>query len=315
MTTTTTMTTTATAAPSWLALGARVVRRLPRGKYRAMNWVCRRRSIAPFVAPLPGSSTGLVFACDVRNALAREVYFTGRYEPQETALLARLLGPGGTFADVGSHWGYFSLRAADLVGPTGRVVAVEADPRIYAILARNFELNGLARARAIHAAAAETSGTLELAGFDESQDNWGTSRVVGDGERAGGTTFAVAARPVDALLDELGIGAVDLLKMDIEGAEALALRGMGAGLAAGRYRRVLLELHPETLRNHGTDPRAVVALLADAGYRGWTIDHSTATSRRAAYGRLPRIEDALRPFHPDDPLDAWPHQLWEAPGT
>jgi FkbM family methyltransferase len=305
----------APAPPPWIAWSAEVVRRMPRAKYRAMNWLCRR-PVPAFVARLPGSPSGLVFACDVRNALAREVFFTGRYEPQETALIGRLLGPGGVFVDVGAHWGYFSLRAADLVGPSGRIVAVEADPRIHATLARNVELNRLPHATAVHAAAAAESGTLVLAGFDEAQDNWGLSRVVGhdDGAR-GAASFEVPARALDELLDELGVGAVDLVKMDIEGAEAMAVRGMRAGLGAGRYRRVLLELHPNELRSHGHDPGDVVAALAGAGYRGWTIDHSAATSRRAAYGRLARLEEILRPFDPSAPLDAWPHLLWEAPGV
>src|SRR5262249_9914683 len=154
----------------------------------------------------------------------------GRYEPQETVLVRRLLAPGATFVDVGAHWGYFSLLAADVVGAEGRIVAVEADPRIYQTLARNLALNRLANAEAIHAAAAAEDVTLTLSGYDESQGNWGISRVV-RGEGAGGAaTFEVSARSVDALMDERGVAAVDLIKMDIEGAEGLALRGMEEGL-------------------------------------------------------------------------------------
>jgi predicted methyltransferase len=49
--------------------------------------------------------------------------------PQETALVRRLLNPGMTFVDVGANRGYFTLLGASLVGPAGRVVSVEADPR------------------------------------------------------------------------------------------------------------------------------------------------------------------------------------------
>jgi FkbM family methyltransferase len=299
----------------WLALGAVVVRRLPRAKYRAMNWLARRARGPAFEARLPGSS--LTFACDLRNALAREVFFTGRYEPQETDLIGRMLGPGGVFVDVGAHWGYFSLLAADRVGPSGRIVAVEADPRIHAILADNFARNHLDRAVAVavHAAAADRVGSIALAGFDEGQDNWGLSRVVEDSTQAGAFAFEVPARPLDDLLDEHGVEAVDLLKMDIEGAEALAVPGMRRGLASGRYRRLLIELHPQQLRSLGADPEAVVAPLLESGYRGWTIDHSPELFRRAAYGRPAPLGRTLRPFDPDEPLDIWPHQIWEAPGV
>jgi FkbM family methyltransferase len=304
------------APPAWASWGARVVRRLPVARYRTMNWLCRLPAPA-FVAGLPGSPLGLRFECDLRNALAREVFFTGRYEPQETALVRRMLGPGGTFVDVGAHWGFFSLLAAERVGPGGRIVAVEADPRIYRALERNFGLNPdvLGRATAVHAAAADAPGVLTLAGFDEAQANWGVSRVVdrpGPGDAA---TFEVRAEPLDALLDELGVGGVDLVKMDIEGAEALALKGMREGLAAARYRRLLIELHPAQLAEHGVGAPEVIGVLLGAGYRGWTIDHSAAANRRAAYEREASGEGLLRPLDPDGPLDAWPHQLWAAPGA
>jgi FkbM family methyltransferase len=309
----------APAPPAWASRAAALVRLLPAGRYRAMNRLCRRVP-PPFVAPLavPGARPGLRFECDLRNALAREVFFTGRYEPQETALVPRLLGPGGTFVDVGAHWGYFSLLAAGRLGPKGRIVAVEADPRMHRTLRRNLALNGLAGAEAVLAAVAEAPGVLRLAGFDDRQDNWGTSRLIPPGAGAGAgaeaaTTFAVAAAPLDDLLDGRGVGAVDLVKIDIEGAEALALRGMRAGLHGRRYRRILLELHPAELAAHGTGVGPVVAALHAAGYRGWTVDHSPRAGRRAAYARRARAEDFLRPLEPAGPLDAWPHQLWIAP--
>jgi hypothetical protein len=88
---------------------------------------------------------------------------------------------------------------------------------------------------------------------------------------------------------------------------------MHAGLHGRRYRRILLELHPAQLAEHGTGVAQVVAALHAAGYRGWTIDHSPPAGRRAAYARHARPEDFLHPLDAADPLDAWPHQLWIAP--
>src|SRR6266542_494385 len=109
--------------PAWESLAAILVRRLPLARYRMMNWVCRRTS-ARFVARIPGSARGLRFECDLRNSLAREVFFTGCYEPQESLVIRRLVDPGGAFVDVGAHWGYFSLIMAEHVGSSGRVVAI-----------------------------------------------------------------------------------------------------------------------------------------------------------------------------------------------
>lgn len=308
--------TCAPAPPLWASLAAPLVRVLPRGRYRAMNRLCRGTT-ARFVAPLPDSATGLRFECDLRNSLAREVYFTGRYEPQETALVRQLLSPGDTFVDVGAHWGYFSLLAAERLGPTGRVVAIEADPRVFAVLERTCALNQLDGLTAVHAAVADGPGELTLAGFDERQDNWGLSRlVVGpeQGQGQGGATAAMSYRvravALDDLLDEHGIGAVDLVKMDIEGAEAPALQGMRRGLESERYRRLLIELHPEALPAFGTTAADLVALILASGYRGYTVDHSLAAGRRAAYAANLKAETLLRPLDPAAPLDAWPHLLF-----
>ncbi len=303
--------------PPWpAALAAWGVRRLPRARYRAMNWICRRWPLRPFAAPLPGSATGLRFECDPRNVIAREVFFAGGYEPQETALVGHLLRPGWTFVDVGAHWGYFSLLAAERVGPSGRVVAVEADPTIFGILERSIALNAgrLGHVAAIHEAVAGESGSLPFRVIDERLDNWGTARLAMPGDDAA-TTVAVRAEPLDALLDAAGVGAVDLLKMDIEGAEAAALRGMHAGLAAGRYRRILLELHPPQIREYGSTPEAVMDALRSAGYAGWRLPDSPEAIRRAAYGRNFRPADLLEPLDPGGPIGTWPHQLWVAPGV
>jgi FkbM family methyltransferase len=294
--------------PTWASLSAILVRRLPLARYRVMNWVCRR-SLARFVARIPVSARGLRFECDLRNSLAREVFFTGCYEPQETMVIRHLVAPGGTFVDVGAHWGYFSLIMAEHLGSSGRVVAIEADPRIYAILERSVALNDLPQVRLVQAAAAAESGILPLIGFDERDNNWGTSRIAG-GSGAVGALYEVPARSVDDLLDELGLDAVDLIKIDIEGAESLALAGMYAGLRRGRYRRMMLELHPTLLAEHGTDAAAIIEGLLEIGYRGWVIAQTAEDVRRAAYHRRRPVDSFLRPLQWPEPLDTWPHLIF-----
>jgi len=224
-------------------------------------------------------------------------------------VIRRLVDPGGTFVDVGANWGYFTLMMAEHVGSMGRVVAVEADPRIYAILERNAALNDLPQVRVVHAAAAAESGLLSLIGFDEHEDNWGTSRVAG-GSGPASASYEVPARGLDELLDESGLDAVDLIKIDIEGAEALALAGMSAGLRRGRYRCLLLELHPVQLAEHGTNPAVIIEGLLEMGYRGWVIAYSAADVRRAAYAHGQPVDSLVRPLRWPETLDAWPHLIF-----
>jgi FkbM family methyltransferase len=298
--------------PAWVRLAGSLIRRMPVGRYRFMNAL--PRPAAPFVASL-ASVRGMRFTCHLGDGIAREACYTGQYEPGETLLLQRLLAPGATFIDVGANWGYFTLVAAGLVGPTGRVASWEPDPRMFALLDGNVRLNGLANVTALQAAASDAEGTLGLVGFDAAQGNWGVSRLAGGGDAKAAETFQVRTRPIDVVLDELGVGAVDLLKMDIEGAEAAALRGMAAGIAARRYKAILLELHPTILARDGVSATAAIAPLVAAGYRARRIDHSAAGIRRAAYGRLGSVEDILSPIEDFSTLDEWPHILWTAPGS
>jgi FkbM family methyltransferase len=298
----------ASAPPIWASLSAAILRRLPLGRYRMMDWLCRESS-ARFVARFPGSHQDLRFECDLRNSLAREVFFTGCYEPPETKLIRRLVDPMGTFVDVGAHWGYYSLIMAEHVGSMGRVVAIEADPRIYAILERNVAMNNLPQVQPVHAAVAAVSGRLSLIGYDEHNNNWGTSRIAG-GSEASSASYEVPALSLDDLLDESGLDAVDLVKMDIEGAEALALAGMSAGLRRGRYRRLLLELHPVQLAERDTNPAAIIEGLLEMGYRAWVIAHSAEDVRRAAYSHQQAVDSFRRPLQWPEALDAWPHLIF-----
>jgi FkbM family methyltransferase len=236
------------------------------------------------------------------------------YEPQETAILKSILKPGMTFVDVGANWGYFTLLAAQATSPGGRVLSLEPDPRLYAVLRENLALNGCTRVTALQLAAAEESGVLALAGFDESGDNWGLSRLVGNSTQ-NGPQYQVATAPLDDVLAEYGLASVDLLKMDIEGAEALALPGLQDTLARKGIRRLLLELHPGLLPNFSSDAAALIGLIQKHGYHVLTIDHSSAALRQAAYERHPDPAQFLSPFIPGDSIDDWPHLLCVAPGV
>ncbi len=295
-------------APAWVRGLARVVPRMPVGRYWLVHQL-RRFPIPPFMMRLPPELGGFLFECDQRDSVSREVCFTGRYEPQETQLASRLLRTGDVFVDVGANWGYFTLAAAHWVGPGGRVVAFEPEPRLFAMLASNLEANALASVRAYRIAAAAGPGRLGFSAFRADSGNWGQSHSVATGARADFDCETVA---LDDALDAAGIGTVQLAKIDVEGGEADVLDGMARGLAEGRYRYVFVECHPALLRARGITEAECLARLLDAGYRVWLVTHTPALHRRAAIHAVPALE-LLRPYRPGDPLGEWPHALAAAP--
>jgi len=119
--------------------------------------------------------------------------------------------------DVGAGVGNATLLFSGLVGSNGRVVALEAHPTTFDWLTRLCRLNHLANVTPVHVAASNVEGMVTISDFGDLDRN----TIVAD---IGGIT--VPARPLDAVARDLGITRVDFLKMNIEGAEQLALQGM-----------------------------------------------------------------------------------------
>ena len=308
--------------PSWVRALGSVVRRMPRGRYRVVSSL--RSSTPPFIATLGRDAGGALFECDLADEIAREVCLTGCYEPPVTRLLQRRLRGGASMIDVGANWGYFTLLAAAAVGPAGSVVALEPDPRQFARLASNARLNNFTHVTPVMKAAAAGAGSAVLLGYAEGAGNRGVSRLAVTGDRRPTTDdrrpttdqrpatgdFDVECVTVDAIAAHLR--RVDVVKIDVEGAEGDVLHGMRDGLAAQKYRAIVLELHPAPLRDRGVSADVCVRAIQDAGYRGWTIDQSPRTYRSAADPRI-ASGDLVRPLDRwrEQP---WPHLLWLAPG-
>lgn len=297
-------------APWWLRGAASIVRTLPRGRYRAAQ-IISRRVRRPFWTTLPGDLGGFQFQCDLDDALMRDAFFIGRYEPQETRLLQHLVRPGMTMLDVGANWGYFTLVGAHLVGSAGRVLAIEADPPAVETLRRNIKRNALAQVTVIGIAASDQPGELAFEPYERHDrrqfGNFGVERMADGAESA--SAIRVPARPLDDVLDEAGIDRVDVIKMDIEGGEAAGLRGLTRRLASGRIDRILLELHPAALQKLGTSMDAVIAMLRGFGYDGWAIDHSSAANQHAV-SATSSATSLLTPLDKAHDLGAWPHVVW-----
>ena len=286
---------------------ASAIRFVPAGRYRMAHALARFAPL-PFLMRLPAALGASTFQCDIRDTVAREVCFTGCYEPQETQLAARVLGRGMTAVDVGANWGYFTLAAAHWVGASGRVIAFEPEPRLFAMLESNVARNGLRQVAARRMAVAATRGRVRLAAYDEREGNWGTSHVSTDG------ALACDAVALDDQLDAERVATVDLVKIDVEGAEEDVLSGMRRGLESQRYRYVLLECHPDALAARGSSTAASVAPLFDAGYRAWTIVHTPEVHRLAAMRTLP-LTRLLHSFTPEPASGSWPHFVFAAPGA
>jgi FkbM family methyltransferase len=191
------------------------------------------------------------------------------YEPHVARQARALLRPSMRVIDLGANIGYYTLLAAARVGPTGSVAAFEPAPTNAALLARSVAANGFSNVTLFPCAVASAKTTVNLL-LDDSN-----GRLVGAG--------TPGARRVQAVvLDDL-LGPdypVDLIKMDIEGAEGMALAGMRRIIAANRP-TIICEFSPPALRVVSKiTPEEYLAQLRAPGYSIYVIDRARGLSLR-----------------------------------
>jgi FkbM family methyltransferase len=193
----------------------------------------------------------------VRTIFGRLALRRAPYEPELQEAVARLVRPGWTCADVGAHEGIFTRLLAELVGPTGRVIAFEAHPQNVRRLRKS--LHGSLFDRVTVENVAVTDGATERvtlhAGRRRASQEWNVTGMDLEGH-ATPPEFDVAATSLDAYFADAPL---DFVKLDVEGAEAVVLRGM---------RRVLRESKPTlAVEFHTPEGWAGRSELLEAGYR------------------------------------------------
>jgi len=179
------------------------------------------------------------------------------YEPHVTTALRRELRPTSVFLDIGANVGWFSLLAAKLLSE-GQVLAVEPNPKnlqlLYASICRNKVGN-------VHVFPYAASDEATLMGIQSVGSN---GYVTGPSVECYGRTYVQSVRLDDLLGNE---SRLDVIKMDIEGHEPVALRGMTA-LLARHHPIIFTEFHPKAMRdNFGYDGRRYLQALVSRGYQ------------------------------------------------
>ena len=165
---------------------------------------------------------------------------------------------GATVIDVGACFGTYTLELSDLVGPQGRVLAIEPGPEQLKFLRRNVAQNHLTNVTIIPCAAGGVAETLH---FEQTPMNFGNGHLV-----RSGTGAAVSARPLDAMTADLPADSIRYIKIDVEELELEVLLGMRETLRKNPAVIIQMEI---------SAPRAteVVALLEANALRGFQIDH------------------------------------------
>lgn len=190
----------------------------------------------------------------------------GEYEPETVVFFRSCLKKGMTVIDIGANLGYFTVIAAGQVGPAGKVFSYEPDPRNFNLLKKNIVTNGFKNVRAILVALSDCPGTRKLF-FGDNQ----TTHSFGD-KKGTGQSESVITNTLDNSLKTLDCSKIDVIKMDIEGAEPLALEGMRETIAGNPALIIIFEFHPKAIKRLNHSPLEFLERFKELGFSLSLID-------------------------------------------
>lgn len=180
------------------------------------------------------------------------------YEQETTLFFRNYLRSGDTVFDVGANIGYFSLEFARLVGNSGKVVSFEPHPQIFKVLSRNITRNNYQNVSLKNVACGQKTGTVQL--FLSGQ-NEGNHKIIDSPNNKGAVDV-----PLIRLNDYIREKMPRIIKMDIEGAELIALKGIDSELLNINNIDFVIEYHPYEMAFFKIEGKELLDFLSDYGY-------------------------------------------------
>jgi FkbM family methyltransferase len=240
-----------------------------------------------FSLPVIAARTKHKFAMwlDLKDtSIQRYLFFLGEWEADATKAIKSILREGDVFFDLGANVGYFSLVGADIVGSGGRIYAFEAQSTLCSQLRENLSLNEIKNVRVVNVAV--TDKVCDLVIEDVSAlGNRGAATLLP--RRSDMPVVKVAGTSVDDFCFSEGIERVSLIKMDIEGSEMLALRGMRALLSCPQAPTLLCEINEPLLQRMGSSGDELRSYLADLGYEAYELTEGGPRKLETSVRTLP----------------------------
>ena len=190
-----------------------------------------------------------------------EISVNANYEVFETAVLKKQIQKGDIVLDIGANIGYFTLIFANIVGPTGKVFAFEPDPNNFALLKRNIEVNNYKNVILVNKAVSNHNGKIKLY---LSETNHGDHMISNfDGTRS---SIDIDCIKLDDFFKDYQ-RKIDFIKMDIQGAEFIALQGMSNILNSNQKLKMSTEFEPIRLKKCGVEAIHFLDLLSKHNFK------------------------------------------------
>ena len=197
------------------------------------------------------------------KGISRELAINKIHEAQSTEFLKSLLKKGDVVIDIGANIGYYVLIESKIVGKKGKIFAIEPSKRNFEFLTKNIKLNNVRNVKAFNFAVGDKDGYVE---FIETQQSNRSYVSLLSGEDIAAKKYKVKMRSVDSFVKENEIKKVSLIRMDIEGFEAYALKGMQDILKKKLPDYFYIEFHPKAIGELGFNFENILNDLEKKGY-------------------------------------------------
>lgn len=196
-------------------------------------------------------------------------YITGTFEQDVTKIFEMYIRPNTIVLDVGANVGFYTLLAASLVGEGGRVYAFEPQPDVRALLVRSVAVNGYkARCQIVPLGVSNKAGTATF--YLGSRDSIYASLFANQNTEG---TVIIETVTLDKFFAMEGWPSVDLIKMDIEGAEKYALEGMIELSRRNPQLKLILEYGVHTAHQAGYAQIELAKVLSELNFsKGFWIE-------------------------------------------
>jgi FkbM family methyltransferase len=234
---------------------------------------------ASFNINRPGLERDIILQLDpacFSQRLMLDYFRSGRLlEPETSALVDMLLQPGDTFIDIGGHVGFFSMLAAGLVGPTGRVYVFEPERANYAHLLTHIALNKFHHVFPFQWAVGHRTAVVDFfTNFDNDGGHalWEPGRhPFNQKSRQQVSKESVFLVNLDDIFGSAQPGFAKLIKIDTEGNEANILRGARNFLSRAQVPAVIAEINQFGLAQLGSSEQELRTLMTDLGYTTYAL--------------------------------------------
>lgn len=189
----------------------------------------------------------------------------GEFEPVQTKLFLETLKEGNLVLDIGANVGYYTILASSIVGKKGIVYAFEPDPGNIALLQKNIALNNCTNVVVVEKALGDKNEESQLA-IDPG--NPGESKLATHSNK---NTISIQTITLDSFVKKYNISHIDVIKIDIEGAELLALSGGKESLSKLKNSIIFSECNTKALKEFSKTPADLLAMLEQLEYTPYLL--------------------------------------------